>query len=111
MEVEIELSGHKGRIRHIWGRVARPPWNPKDVLDVWIEFDEPYPEGISGVAIIIPAKEYYPRELVSMIRKEGEKQLAKTIKERIKERVTDDLRKKREEAVNTLAEKAERALE
>ena len=111
MQVEIELSGHKGRIRHIWGRVARPPWIPKDVLDVWIEFDEPYPEGISGVAIIIPAKEYYPSELITMIRKEGEKQLAKTIKERIKEREGDELRRRKKETVDSLAGKAEKALE
>lgn len=111
MQVEIELSGHKGRIRHIWGRVARPPWNPKDVLDVWIEFDEPYQEGISGVAIIIPAKEYYPNELITMIRKEGEQQLAKTIKERIKERESDELRRRKKETVDSLAGKAEKALE
>lgn len=111
MQVEIELSGYKGRIRHIWGRVAKPPWNRKDVLDVWIEFDEPYPEGISGVAIIIPAKEYYPNELRSTIRKEGEKQLAETIKERIKEREVDEIRRRKEETVKILAEKAEQALE
>ena len=111
MQVEIELSGHKGRIRHIWGRVARPPGNSKDVLDVWIEFDEPYPEGISGVAIGIPAKEYYPKELISTIRKEGEKQLAKTINERIKEWERDEIRRRKEETINILAEKAEKAFQ
>jgi len=111
MQVEIELSGYKGRIRHIWGRLAKPPWNRKDVLDVWIEFDEPYPEGISGVAIIIPANEYYPNELRHLIKKEGEKQLAETIKERIKERASDELRRRKEEIINILAEKAEKALQ
>jgi len=110
LNVELELCGHKGRITRIWGGIAQPPWHPKDSLSVYIEFAEPHPEGIAAMAISIPAKEYYERELLAMIKKEGEKQVAEAINKQIKQRTICNLRQQREETLNALAEKAEKAL-
>jgi hypothetical protein len=109
--VEIELCGHKGKITNIYGFVAQPPWRPKDMLGAWIEFDEPCPEGINAMAIDIPAKEYYPNELRAIIKKEGEKQVARAKEQRIKERTTDELRQRERDRVEALALKAKKALE
>jgi hypothetical protein len=111
MEFEIELYGYKGKIKHIWAKTALPPWHPKDTLDVFIDFDEPTPEGIGGIAISIEAKKYSREELLATVRREGDKQLGKAINERIKEGTEAKLRRRAQERVNALAEIAERALE
>lgn len=110
MQIEIELSGHKGKIRHVWGRVARPPYSLKDVLDIFVDFDEEI-EGILGMTIVIPAKEYDPAELKAIIKKEGERQFSQLIENQLKEKAESQLRQQKGEAVKTLAEKAERALQ
>ena len=110
-ESRVELCGHKGKISNITGYVAQPPFRLKDILSGYIEFDEPHPAGIGAINIDIPAKEYSQRELIDMIKREGEKLLTEAMKQRIKERTMDALRQQRQEAVKALAEKAAKLLE
>lgn len=110
MNIEIELCGYKGRINRIWASGASPPVSPEDIFYVNVSFEEPYPEDILSTAFIIPAKEYSREELLAVIKKEGERQLAEAIARHAKEREDNTLRKQRQEELNTLAKRMEGVL-
>jgi hypothetical protein len=72
LNIEIKLCGHKGKIVHIWVAIADPVSSTmlnarKDTLSIYIDFDEPHPEGIAGMVIDIPAKEYNRRVTMEQI--------------------------------------------
>lgn len=107
--IGIVLHGHEARITHIWGTQTNPTWPQPDMLTVWVEFDEP-PQGISGMAIAIPAKEYSRDELLTFIKKEGEKQVGDAVTRRIKEIQEQASREQRRDNLEALAQKAAEVL-
>lgn len=109
-EIEIELCGYKGKITHIRAKEASPPEYPKDIFYVYVSFDEPYPENIVSTAFTIPAQEYSRVELLAMVKKEGERQLAEAIAKHIKEREANALRQQRGEELTALAKRMEEVL-
>lgn len=110
MNIEIELCGYRGIITRIWAREASPPEVPGDIFYVSVSFKEPYPEDILSTAFDIPAKEYSREELLAIIKKEGEGQLARAIIKRTMERVDNAFRKQRREELGTLAKRMEEVL-
>ena len=107
MNIPIELCGYKGRLTCIFSRIAYPPWHKDDELLVNIEFDQPYPENVISTAISIPVKEYSRAELLKVVKKEGEKQIAEMLVKQREERGKATLRVKRREELETLAKRLE----
>jgi hypothetical protein len=107
LNIEVELCAHKGRITQIWGAPTSPglDWLLPDTLLIYIEFDD-QPEGIAGMPISIPAKEYSREELLAVFKDEGNKQVAEAIAKRIEEGEEYTLQQQRKEVMNTLAKKA-----
>jgi len=110
LNIEIELCGHKGRITGIWAREALPPWYPEDMLYFLFDFDEPQPQGILSTAVIVPAKEYSREELLAVVKKEGEQQVAETIARYVKEREASALRQQKQVELDALAKRTEELL-
>ncbi len=97
LDFEIELCGYRGKIREISGSEFL------DRLYVWVEFDEPHPEGINATSVPIPAKDYSREELLAAIKKEGEKQFSEILASRRKENEKWRRREEVKEHISTLA--------
>lgn len=110
LNIEVELCGYRARITHIGVIEAYPPWRPDDALCAHIAFNYGHPENILATAIIIPTKEYSHEELLVVVKREGEKQVATMIAKRIKDSEDNALRQRRREELNALAKRAEALL-
>jgi hypothetical protein len=105
LNIKIELAGHNARIKHIWSSLSK-----ENALSIWVEIDG-QPEGLAGMAISIPAKEYSREELLVVIKKQGDKQVADAIAERKKEIEEHSLQRQRHEKLHDLAKKAVEVLQ
>lgn len=105
LNIPIEIGDHDCKIVHVWGQVATPAELTDDNLTVYFEFINP-PEGILGLSITIPAKEYSKDELFAIIKSEGEKQVAEAIARQKKEQEEYALRQQKGERIGALAKKA-----
>jgi hypothetical protein len=66
VEIEIAGEGYKGKITGLRGELdffSRQP-----LFQVWVDFEEPYPDpGIESMSVYIPAKYYTRDELISVV--------------------------------------------
>jgi len=102
-DVEIEVMGHKAKIKWIKAQLANPPFSTKDSLSVWIELDEPV-DGTISFGTIIPVKNYGKEELLETIRMYAENDM-QVMKERHRQAEEEREQKKaREKDLNELGE-------
>ncbi|MBA7553589.1 hypothetical protein ES705_46183 [subsurface metagenome] len=110
LNIEIELCGSRCKILRIFGKEATPLLHQDAQLYVYIEFDAPHPEAITGTSVTIPAKEYSREELLAIIIKEGEKQFSETLTRRRRENEEWRRREGAKKQVEDLAARMEEAL-
>jgi len=79
-KVTLTVQGehYEATIDRIRARAADPDWpwdrDKGDVLIVWLDFGKQrYPAATLGFGVEVPAKEYVPEELLSIIQVEGQR--------------------------------------
>jgi hypothetical protein len=68
--IEIEVMGHKGKITRLLPALSQAfeeaVLGPGDYISVWVEF-EPSVEGVAGLFVRIPGRDYGRTDLVSIV--------------------------------------------
>lgn len=110
MVTEIEILGHKARVKRISGQGVLYPWYKEEKLVVWLEFDEPVGSVVS-FGVSLPVKKYEREEFLYNVRRLGEEELKCILERHEKE---DEERKEKGEqqkVLDAMAVEAQRLIE
>ncbi len=106
MATEVEILGHKAKIVRVLGRTKLEPWQMEDQLLVCLKLDKAV-GSIQSFPVPIPPKKYEREELLYNIRRRGEEELKRTLKEHSERNIEMAEMKERQKSLDALAAEAQ----
>lgn len=111
MATEIEILGHKVKIKRVRGqRIQYPLGIMAEKLAVWLEFDSPVGNVIS-FAVLIPVKKYEREEFLYNVCRCGEEELKCILERYEKEDKERQEGKERQKELDAMAAEAQSLIE